>query len=263
MVESIYNFIPKPRPEVAAQSRYRSKYGHEPPLVASTFGLNGTRNTGKGVSSIRQTQVVNSTFGPREVDVPDPSKFLRRGSRARMPSVPATRLKCRSPQKPPVPTRTDRPVMGLVTCRNFVTSNAAETILASPPKRKKEEDDEDGEFFKGSSYGNVPEYLERVKGEIRSEQEVIDRHVREKIEENKEAEPECVPMEEEERLRLLGALKGRWDKINHNYQKISHRVAIEYGDIKRKEAQEAELGQLEKDMEQLSRVPVMIEVSEA
>ena len=66
-------------------------------------------------------------------------------------------------------------------------------------------------------------------------------------------------MDEAERQELINALKLRWDKVNNAYQMFGHRVAIENGDIKRKEAQEQELEQLEKDIEKLSRPgPIMI-----
>ena len=61
-------------------------------------------------------------------------------------------------------------------------------------------------------------------------------------------------MDENERHELVNALKDKWDFVNSRYQKICHRVSIDsLGDIKRKEEQEAELQQLEDDIEKLSK----------
>lgn len=254
--ESIYNLLAKPRSEQAKQPMYRS--GHDPkaPLVASTFGLNGTRNTGLGVDLIKRDQVVPPTFGPTQQNKPDPSNYLKKGSRATMPKCP-TRHKYRTMQKPAVPSKDDKPVMGIVATKDFVNHNAASAVLSSPPK-KLEQDGED--FTRHEEYGKVPAYLSKVKQEIHHEQEIIDRHVREQFaDKDAEEDKNLVPMDETERQELIDALKLRWDKVNNAYQMLGHRVAIENGDIKRKEAQERELEQLEKDIEKLSRPgPIMI-----
>ena len=63
-----------------------------------------------------------------------------------------------------------------------------------------------------------------------------------------------IKMNENEREALINKLKGRWDEVNKTYQKICHRTNnTTIGDIKRKEAQEADLKQLEDDIELLSR----------
>ena len=247
-MESIYNFVPKPHSEIAKEPMYRSKYDPKAPLTGSTFGLRGMRNTGKGVHALKKTCAVSSTFGPIDKTGPDPTKFLKKGSRATMPTTPAKKHECRMSQKPAVPSREDKPVMGIKTEKNFITHNAASAILSSPPRLNHENRD----FMQHESYGKVPKYLSKVKNEIQREQEIIERHVRHQFaaEEDKE---ELVPMEETERRELVDALKGRWDAINHQYQLHGHRVATENGDIKRKESQEAELKQLESDIEKLSR----------
>ena len=254
-MESIYNFVSRPGAKEVKEPLYRSKYDPKAPLTGSTFGLRGTRNTGKGIHEIKQNCVISSTFGPTDKEAPDPTNFLKRGSRATMPKSP-TKHKCKVSQKSAVPSRDDKPVLGLSTCKNFVTHNAASAILSSPPKIKKDDDD----FMQHEDYGKVPQYLARVKQEIAHEQNIIERHVKSQIASTSaETKEELVPMDETERKELIGALKERWDSINYNYQKICHRVAIENGDIKRKEAQEAQLQQLETDIEKLSRPgPVMI-----
>jgi hypothetical protein len=255
--ECIYNLIAKPRSEQAKQPLYRSKHDPNTPLVGSTFGINGARNTGLGVTEIMKTQMVSSTMGPTCSDRKhvDPSNYLKKGSRATMPKYP-TQHKCRVMQKPAVPSKDDRPVMGIKTKKDFVSHNAASAILSSPPKLK----EDSGDFMCHEGYGKIPEYLTNVKQQIRLEQELIDRHVQEQFaDKNAKEEEKLVPMDEAERQELINALKLRWDTVNNAYQMFGHRVAIENGDIKRKEAQEQELEQLEKDIEKLSRPgPVMI-----
>ena len=256
--ESIYNFLSKPKSEQAKEPLYRSKHDPNTPLVGSTFGINGARNTGLGVNEIKKTQIVSSTFGPTSSNKKpiDPSNYLKKGSRATMPKSP-TRHKYRAMQKPAVPSRDDKPVMGITTAKDFVSHNAASAILSAPPKLG----EDDGDFMRHEEYGKVPAYLTNVKQQIQLEQEIIDRHVQEQFvdKDAKEEEDNLVPMDETERQELIDALKLRWDKVNNAYQMFGHRVAIENGDIKRKEAQEQELEQLEKDIEKLSRPgPIMI-----
>ena len=254
-MESIYNFVEKPKSEIAKEPLYRSKYDPKAPLTGSTFGLRGTRNTGKGVHELKTTCVISSTFGPTNKNGPDPTNFLKKGSKAKMPALP-TQHERRISQKPTVPSRGDRPVMGLglKTEKNFVTHNAANAILSAPPRLKQD----DGDFMQQEDYGKVPEYLSKVKKEIQNEQEIIERHLLQQFasEENKE---DLAPMDDSERQDLINALKRRWDAVNRQYQIHGHRVAIENGDIKRKEAQESELTQLESDIEKLSRPgPIMV-----
>ena len=68
-------------------------------------------------------------------------------------------------------------------------------------------------------------------------------------------------MDEEERFFLINKLKTKWDAVNAQYQKISHRVKFESkGDIHRKVSQESTLKQLEDDIMTLQRAgPVMIQ----
>ena len=58
-------------------------------------------------------------------------------------------------KKVPVPLRDEKPIMGLVSDKNFIVSNAVENILAAPnlPSNK------DKDFLKKKNYGKVPKYL--------------------------------------------------------------------------------------------------------
>ena len=55
----------------------------------------------------------------------------------------------------PVPKKDEKPIMGLVSDKNFIVSNAVENILAAPKLPTNNEKD----FLKKKNYGKVPKYL--------------------------------------------------------------------------------------------------------
>lgn len=109
-------------------------------------------------------------------------------------------------------------------------------------------------YLKKEDYGKVPEYLSYVKDEIRRENEMIQKYVKEQLGEV-DAEPEQFEeMSEDERQDLIAALKNKWDKVNGKYQKITHLVRLDTtGQRRRKEDLENQLKQLEADIEKLER----------
>lgn len=159
--------------------------------------------------------------------------------------------------KPSVPSSDDRPVMGLKTRKNYITSNAINAIIQEPKCVNIKE----CLYIDKENYGMIPSYLPKVKEAIQKEQKIVDRCIEELM--RKDTEVEYMEMNEEERQNLIDSLKRKWDNRNSKYQKICHRVAFDsLGDIKRKEAQEAELQQLEDDIERLSKPgPVYIKSS--
>ena len=114
-------------------------------------------------------------------------------------------------------------------------------------------------YLRKEDYGKVPEYLTKVKEEIRREQDMIDKYVKEQLGEV-EKEPERFDeIPEHERLDLIAALKAKWDFVNANYQKITHLVRLDTtGQVRRKEQLEAELKQLETDIERLSKAGALL-----
>lgn len=118
MSESIYNLIPQQERVVRKPPMYRSR--HKP------------------------TQPVDSTFNTKKVTTrrlatkkPDPKKFLTRNSgHTRSKSAPSAAQqqgrKKRVNKKPAVPRRTEKPILGLQSSKDFVVGNAVENILAGP-----------------------------------------------------------------------------------------------------------------------------------
>jgi vacuolar-type H+-ATPase subunit I/STV1 len=159
--------------------------------------------------------------------------------------------------KPPIPSSNDRPIMGLKTTKNFIVSNATQAIIQEPKKLK----DKEESFLEKDTYGKIPSYLHKVKQDIQREKELVEEYVKQQNHDEKvdggsssHEGTEYEIMDEDERQNLIRSLKKKWDEVNSRYQKICHRVTIDsLGDIKRKEMQEAELQQLEDDIQRLSR----------
>jgi hypothetical protein len=71
-------------------------------------------------------------------------------------------------KKASVPRATEKPVLGLKSDKNFIVTNAIENILSSA---KREEDSID--WLKKQTYGEIPEYLQRIKENIQNEYRMI------------------------------------------------------------------------------------------
>jgi hypothetical protein len=70
-------------------------------------------------------------------------------------------------------------------------------------------------------------------------------------------------LDAEERAELLDSLKAKWDEVNARYQVIAHRKISTsnstIGEIRWKEECEAQLSQLERDIERLSvKAPIYV-----
>ena len=147
--------------------------------------------------------------------------------------------------------------MGLVSSKNFVTSNAVETILSQPKKVIKPEVIE----MEKPEFGKVPKYLKTVKKQIEAEKSMMEEYaarVYAQYGEPSGAMSGTVrKMSEEERQELLVGLKMKWEKLNEAYQKLSF-VLDTPAKRKRKEKYEEELTTIEKDIEMLSRRTVLV-----
>jgi hypothetical protein len=72
-----------------------------------------------------------------------------------------------------VPKKNEKPIMGLVSDKNYIVANAVENILAGtyfltviapkmPTNNQKD-------FLKKKEYGKVPKYIQNIKSEIEQE----------------------------------------------------------------------------------------------
>ncbi|GMI42054.1 hypothetical protein TeGR_g10240 [Tetraparma gracilis] len=217
--------------------------------------LHGTTATiGGGINHIKKGHVLSSTFGPASQAGPSsPQNYLKKGSRTqgRLHTNPGKYTRPREDEKKEtVPRRDEKPVMGLRTNKNFITANAVEAILSVPQMPRNAKVD----YLGKEDYGKVPDYLGNVKEEIRRENDMIDEYVSRQLSTGEDAPEEFDEMDEAEREALVNKLKTKWDAVNQKYQLASHRVNFtSFGDIAKKEGQEAELKQLENDIMMLQR----------
>eukprot|EP00163_Fabomonas_tropica_P005351 TRINITY_DN14863_c0_g1_i1.p1 TRINITY_DN14863_c0_g1~~TRINITY_DN14863_c0_g1_i1.p1 ORF type:complete len:248 (+),score=85.85 TRINITY_DN14863_c0_g1_i1:421-1164(+) len=243
--ESIYDLIPPPPRRV-----------HKDPLHKSKFKGQDTLN--QTISTMPKVKKQMGTMGPPKVPVkntknflkkhekdmvlPDPEPFVRKGVVAR---------------KPAVPKRSERPLMGVKTEKNFVTANAVDAILSVPSKRPQEEFN----FTKKKDFGKKPAYLDKVKNEVEAERQYIEEWERMQQEQDyQEMTPggQVAMLSEEERQELLAGMKANWQKINLAYQTLSFSLDTPAKRIK-KERYEAEMAQLEQDIARLSKQYVFVQ----
>ncbi|CAM9828082.1 unnamed protein product [Chrysoparadoxa australica] len=259
MHETIYSLVPVAPEKVEKPSMYRSMHPPDSQLAGTTIGLQGTtRPLGVGSFTSRKA---HATFGRSEASYrSDPKQYLKKGARSTniwsdsaKRTIGGGTISCRDTTKlkASVPRRDDVPVFGVASTKNFITTNAVAAILAKPGGNARSRAPVIN-YLEKEDYGQVPGYLEQVKAEVKHENDMIDTFVREQIGMCEGAPQMVTPMDEFEREDLVDKLKAKWDDANKDYQLLAHVVNLDcYGMFKRKERLEAELKQLERDIEKL------------
>ncbi|CAK9032940.1 unnamed protein product [Durusdinium trenchii] len=267
--ESIYNLIP---PKQLLQERppmYKSQHASQLPPTATTFPTGGTTcpavaNVGGYLEQKPVADKSHSTFGkPKGSYTDDPASFLKKQEHSGGKVLTLKEMKRDHPEalvpqqlKPQTrhgpPATSDKPVMNLVTSKNFIVANAVEVILAAPKKVPEGTKD----YLKKEDYGKVPKYLQHIKQDIEREYQ----YIRALQEQRAAEEAERVrPMREDEQQEVLEGLKSKWEQVNTAYQGGTHVTTLDtMGKLKRKEKHEAELSQLEKDIEKLGKRNILI-----
>lgn len=142
--------------------------------------------------------------------------------------------------------------MGLVSDKNYIVANAVENILAAP----KVPENKDKDFLKKKTYGKVPTYLTKIKKEIDDEYQLVqDLHKEEQ--QNQDQQKFLLP--EEERQELIDGLKKKWEVVHREYQTITHSHIDSHGLKRKKEGCEAQLAQIEKDIEKLQKNYIFVD----
>merc|ERR1711981_1186872 len=131
--------------------------------------------------------------GTGTIKIPEPNKFDRPGAK-----------------KVPVPKIGEKPIMGLVSDKNFIVSNAVENILAAPQMPSNANRD----FLKKKNYGKVPKYLQTIKKEIEDEYQLV-REMQ--IEEEAEMDRQKFLMDDNEKDEMIAALKKKWEVVHKEY----------------------------------------------
>jgi len=240
--ESIYCLIPPVIEPPPKPPLYRSKYP----------------------GSVPANKKVSATMGPLKVAAPEPTRYLKAYTREdnKLPEPRKFEYTDMRTRKTGVPTKEEKPVMGLVTSKNFITCNAVENILAVPKKT----DVRQVSYMNKKGYGKVPAYLEKVKGEIQDEYNYI-MQMQEAgggYEDGGDdgygggGGGQTAMLSGGERMEMLAGLKTNWDRINKAYQTLSFTLDTP-AKKQRKEEFEAQLEQIERDIERLSKKSVFVE----
>jgi len=267
--ESIYNIIPPQEVKLEKPPMHRSKHSGTVPPSASTFGQAQTSHPIQtNLAGDAPSKVVPNRNGRTFGKAPGLSKnksteFLKKNTKAE-PVKTLKEVKVQNPEllapsqlkpklKPDVTKASDAPVMNLVSSKNFIVANAVETILAAPKKVATEAKD----YLRKEDYGKVPKYLQHIKSDIQDEFDYI---MRMQEQEEEFQRSQVRPMDDNERQHLIEGLKARWEKVNTEYQGTTHITKLDtMGKIKRKEKWEAELSQIERDIERMSKKNIIVD----
>ncbi|NWI67771.1 ENKUR protein, partial [Todus mexicanus] len=151
------------------------------------------------------------TMGPAKVAVPSPKNFLQKHSKE--PKLPARKKERDSTKLPElsVPRRTDHPVMGIQSNKNFINTNAVAAITGLPKKPQPVYvDRRQGDkylletsglapkYIKKKDYGVTPKYITRRNEETKRAQKEYEASILEHL--KKRAMKQ---LSDEEKRRLL------------------------------------------------------------
>jgi len=239
--ESIYDLIPKKVEQPSKPPRHTSKFKS---MVKDETKSN--KNESK-------------TMGPAKVELNDPQNFKKKNTDT-LPEVNDFRYPDADKNKPAVPKHTERPLMGIKSNKNFITTNAVENIMSVPKKpAAKFADTKHGathplepsglqpKYREKNDYGETPKYLVKRNEEQARKQQEYDEYVKMSMRQGAMKE-----LSTSERNNVLAGLKCNWNEIHHQYQGLS--VVTDTAPKKnRKERMEAEMNQLEKDIELLEK----------
>jgi len=244
--ESVYNLIPLTATEMAKDKMYRSKHNPKRPPSYSTFGAAGTARTVANASGLEAASVKPNTV--KSSGKADPKQFMKKCSGLYNTEKPSSSVFLRptdAAKKPVVPTREDKPIMGLKTEKNFVVSNAVECILSVPKKRIVEPTS----AVSKTTYGQVPKYIQKANSELKELYEanaVAEKNNQIPKEEN------LRKLSEAEVSQLLTGLKRRWEEVNKAFQTMSFSMETST-QIHRKDELEREMKILEDAMKKLDK----------
>lgn len=241
--ESIYNLIPRTPEKITKPDRYKSKF----------------KDTVKDDQRANKKEC--KTMGPAKVPLSNPENFMKK--RSKLPNLPEKRdfkYPDEEQRRPNVPKHTEKPVMGVKSEKNFITTNAVENIMSVPKKPASNFADTRGgsthplepsgltpKYMKKKEYGKTPGYLIKRKEDEQLMQREYDDYVQESL---RRGAMKC--LSDSERQNIIGGLKTNWEEIHHQYQGLS--VVTDTAPKKnRKERMEAEMDQLEKDIELLEK----------
>ncbi|XP_071158226.1 enkurin-like [Mytilus galloprovincialis] len=203
----------------------------------------------------------HKTMGQAKVPVRQPESFMKKHEKEPvLPDRRTFKYPDEERKRPPVPTTKEQPLMGLKTSKNFITNNAVQNITSVPRMPQKVYVDTRGGhknllepsglepvYVHRKDYGETPKYLEKRKDEMKRAQEEYDAYIAEHFRRGA-----MRSLSGDERQAILQGLKTNWEEIHDQYQGLS--VVTDTAPKKnRKERMEAEMKQLERDIETIER----------
>jgi len=245
--ESIYSLLPKVHREQEKPPRYVSK-ANEAVKAES-----------------KSNRYDSKTMGPAKVKTNPTTQFLKKHEKEpQLPEKQGFHYPDEDRKRPAIPKPEEKPLMGLKTTKNFITQNAVENIMSVAKKPEKSYADTrigdkhplepsglDQKFIHKKDYGEVPGYLVKRKDETEKAQAEYEAYVKEGM---RRGAMQCLPGEE--RQMMLDGLKKNWEQLHHEYQGLS--VVTDTAPKKnRKERMEAEMKQLERDIELVEKHKVI------
>jgi hypothetical protein len=257
MEESIYTLVPHVPAAAQKGKMHRSKFDPSAAPSYSTFPRKeGARGQGEGSASMLyagRSGAMGRDVGP-EVD---PKRFLKSHSSKKdklPPPQPFQRPQV-APTKPGVPARDDKPVMGLMTEKNFVHGNAVDAVCA--PARHRGAKEEENPVTR-KDFGKAPSYLTRMKAQVDSEKTMLaESHSREAEYHASMKEQFVRPVPEDEKEELIAALRVRWEEKHRQYHSLPFAQDTAMS-IARKEGIERELKEIEGALAKLSKKVVVV-----
>jgi hypothetical protein len=244
---------------------YRSKHNAMMPPSCSSFGLWGTAKLTSNESGVEEHEEAASktlhvakkshaTFGIEVLGSINPQEFTKRDVLSKtlppITDVKKFRRPLLSPKRQAVPTKMDKPVMGLVTEKNFIVANAVDNILAVPKKAHKALP----LATQSRSLGKVPKYLQKIKKEIHDENEYISEMNKQRAAGENER---MRLMTDTEKNNIITGLKKKWDETHKQYQALTFNIDT-VTKVQRKEGLEVEMEQIEKAIQKLSKKNIYV-----
>ncbi|XP_075996506.1 enkurin-like [Genypterus blacodes] len=222
----------------------------KPPRYTSKFRTTVLREE-------KQNKCAMRTMGPANVEVPAPDKYLLKHSKE--PKRPEKKVfsavspKTSAFRRPPVPLRTEKPLMGLKTKRDFVKTAHKDIVLKVPlpiyadtkrgDKHLLENSGLVPKYRKKKDYGQTPRYVQqRITESLQAKED------HEKDLEEQRRKKALKQLTEEERQAILEGLKKEWTEMTRQYLTLPFRI-ITYATKDRKDRLEKGLKELEADID--------------
>lgn len=250
--ESIYNLVDQEKIKPTKEPIYKSKYPSNLQPTASTFclkttsypkisNLNGDYTLPRGAHT---NKGLSSTFGKAFGSYKkDPNYFVKKGHQyinypiginkisysfniiinifLKILVLIAEKLRPTSEfKKPAIPKLSDKPIMGLKSDKNYVTSNAVDVILMNPKKKPVKET----LYKEKKDYGQVPKYLNRIRNNIEREYASI-REMQLRNEQDEAKKKKNLDSVEIENLRE--GLRIKLEQLKKEYGNITHKTVFD------------------------------------